>query len=70
MVHASFEQLGLTRIFSTCDIDNKASARVLEKAGLTRVARLERHKQAHGRWWTSFFYEVRRESMLASSPKT
>ena len=58
MVRAGFEQLGLMRIFSTCDVDNAASARVLDKAGLTRVARLERHHCALGKWWTSFVYEV------------
>ena len=70
MVRAGFEQLDLTRMFSTCDVANAASARVLEKAGLKRVTRLDRHKYAFGKWWTSFLYEVRRESVLASSPKT
>ena len=50
MVHVGFEQLGLSRIFSTCDVDNDASARVLEKAGLTRVRLMDRHRCALGRW--------------------
>jgi RimJ/RimL family protein N-acetyltransferase len=58
MVRAGFGELGLTRIFSTCDVANGASARVLEKAGLTRVATLDRHRYALGKWWTSFLYEV------------
>jgi RimJ/RimL family protein N-acetyltransferase len=62
MLRAGFDQLGLARIFSTCDIANAASARVLEKAGLTRVATLERHKYALGRWWTSYLYEICTES--------
>jgi ribosomal-protein-alanine N-acetyltransferase len=61
LVRAGFEQLGLIRIFSTCDVANGASARVLEKAGLQREAVLEQHKYARGRWWTSFLYAVRRE---------
>ena len=40
MVRAGFEQLGLTRIVSTCDVANSASVRVLEKAGLKRTATL------------------------------
>jgi RimJ/RimL family protein N-acetyltransferase len=60
MVRAGFDELGLSRIFSTCDIGNAASARVLEKAGLTRVATLDRHQFALGTWWTSYLYEVRR----------
>jgi RimJ/RimL family protein N-acetyltransferase len=58
MVRAGFEELGLTRIFATCDVANGASARVLEKAGLARVATLDRHRYARGKWWTSFRYEI------------
>jgi RimJ/RimL family protein N-acetyltransferase len=58
-VRAGFEQLHLTRIVSTGDVANAASARVLEKSGMQRVATLDRHKYAFGRWWTSFLYEVR-----------
>ena len=61
LVCVGFEQLGLNRIFSTCDVANAASARVLEKAGLQREATLEQHKYARGQWWTSFLYAVRRE---------
>jgi RimJ/RimL family protein N-acetyltransferase len=64
LVHAGFEQLGLTRIFATCDVANHASARVLEKAGLQREATLEQHKYARGKWWTSFLYAIRREDLL------
>jgi len=35
-VRAGFEQLGVARIFATCDVANRASARALEKAGLRR----------------------------------
>jgi ribosomal-protein-alanine N-acetyltransferase len=58
MVRAGFEHLHLSRIFSTCDVANAASARVLEKAGLTRVATLDRHQFALGKWWASHLYEV------------
>ena len=61
MVRAGFDALGLSRIFSTCDVGNAASARVLEKAGLTRVATLDRHQYALGKWWTSYLYEVVRD---------
>ena len=63
LVRAGFEQLGLNRIFSTCDVANAASAHVLEKAGLHREAMLEQHKYARDQWWTSFLYEVRCESV-------
>ena len=59
MIRAGFEQLQLKRIVSTCDVANAASARVLEKAGLVRLAKLDRHKYALGKWWTSWLYEIR-----------
>jgi [ribosomal protein S5]-alanine N-acetyltransferase len=68
MVRAGFEELGLTRIFSTCDIGNGASAHVLEKAGLTRVTTLHRHRYALGKWWTSYLYELRRDSPAPRRP--
>jgi hypothetical protein len=52
---------GLNRIFSTCDVANGASARVLEKASLQREATLQQHKYARGQRWTSFLYAIRRE---------
>jgi RimJ/RimL family protein N-acetyltransferase len=61
LIRTGFEQLGLNRIFSTCDVANGASARVLEKAGLQREATLQQHKYARGQWWTSFLYAIRRE---------
>jgi [ribosomal protein S5]-alanine N-acetyltransferase len=65
LVRAGFEELGVARVFATCDVDNHASARVLEHAGLTREARLDRHKFARDRWWTSFLYSLRRDDWLA-----
>jgi ribosomal-protein-alanine N-acetyltransferase len=67
LVRAGFEQLGVERIFATCDVANHASARVLEHAGLRREALLERHKFARDTWWTSFLYAVRREEWLESA---
>ena len=65
MVRVGFEQLGIRRIFSTCDAANVASARVLEKAGLRREATLENHKFAKGQWWTSLLYGVSLEEWHA-----
>ena len=67
LVRAGFDQLGVARIFATCDVANRASARVLEKAGLRREATLNRHKHAKDRWWTSFLYAVRRAEWIDSN---
>jgi ribosomal-protein-alanine N-acetyltransferase len=58
LVTAGFTHLGLRRIVATCDPENVASAHVLEKAGLRRVAYLPRHQQAKGRWWDALLYEL------------
>jgi RimJ/RimL family protein N-acetyltransferase/ubiquinone/menaquinone biosynthesis C-methylase UbiE len=58
MVAAGFDQLGLHRIFATCDVNHTASARVLEKAGLRRDGVLRGHTFASGRWWDSYLYAV------------
>lgn len=60
LVRAGFEQLGVGRIFATCDVDNVGSMRILEKAGLRREALLEKHKEAKGRWWDSYLYAITR----------
>lgn len=60
MVRLGFQDRRLRRIFSTCDVENVASARVLEKSGLRRESTLREHKYAKGRWWTSFLYSIDR----------
>jgi len=64
LVRAGFDELGVKRIFATCDVANHASARVLEKAGLRREATLDRHKFAKEMWCTSFLYAITFEQWL------
>lgn len=60
LVQAGFASLGLTRIIATCDPENAASARVLERAGLHRTRLVERHRFAKQRWWTSWEWALER----------
>lgn len=53
LITAGFEEMGLARIFSTCDFQNHRSRRVLEKAGLRFERELLGHKLAKGRSWDS-----------------
>lgn len=53
-----FEELGLHRIFATCDTENVASARVLQKIGMVREGRLREHQQIRGRWRDSHLYAI------------
>jgi RimJ/RimL family protein N-acetyltransferase len=60
MVDTGFAQLHLERIFATCVIDHGASAHALEKVGLRRSAVLQQYKEAKGRWWDMYLYEITR----------
>jgi [ribosomal protein S5]-alanine N-acetyltransferase len=70
LVEAGFEHLGLARIFAICDIKHTASARVLEKAGLTRKAVLEQYREAKGRWWDMYLYDLKRSDWVQPIPQT
>ena len=53
-----FEELGLHRIFATCDPLNIASSRVLEKIGMRCEGHLREHKWQKGRWRDSLMYAI------------
>jgi [ribosomal protein S5]-alanine N-acetyltransferase len=67
MVDAGFVQLRLERIFATCAVEHRVSARVLEKAGLRRRTVLHRYKEAKGRWWDMGLYELTRADWQAAT---
>jgi RimJ/RimL family protein N-acetyltransferase len=56
LVERGFSDLGVGRIFATCDRENEASRGVLMKAGLQFESVIERHKYAKDRWWDSELY--------------
>ena len=56
LVERGFERVGLHRIEATCDVENVASARVLEKAGLRLEGRLRERYQIRGEWRDSLLY--------------
>jgi RimJ/RimL family protein N-acetyltransferase len=58
MVAFGFGELGLERISATCDPRNRASARVLEKAGLRLEGHLRHHLWVRGQWRDSLLYAV------------
>jgi RimJ/RimL family protein N-acetyltransferase len=57
---AGFAQLRLDSIVATCEVGHRASAGVLEKAGLKWVRTLQRHREAQGRWWDLELFRVAR----------
>ena len=58
LVERGFLDLGLRRIFATCDAENHASRRVLIKAGLRFESVIKRHEDAKNRWWDSELYAI------------
>lgn len=58
LVPFGFEQLGLHRITATCDVDNAASARVLEKVGMQREGRLRDDVCLRGEWRDHYVYGI------------
>jgi RimJ/RimL family protein N-acetyltransferase len=58
LVAFGFDRLGLHRIFATCDPENVASARVLEKTGMQREGRLRERTWRKGRWLDCVLYAI------------
>ncbi len=58
IVRFGFEQLGLHRIIATCDVENRASARVLEKIGMRREAHFRADSAIRGEWRDSYLYAI------------
>lgn len=58
LLEFGFNQLKLHRIFATCDPENTASARVLEKIDMRREGHFRGHKWAKGKWRNSLLYAI------------
>jgi [ribosomal protein S5]-alanine N-acetyltransferase len=58
VISFGFEDLGLHRIFATCDPANTGSFRVMEKIGMQREGYLREHKLMRGIWRDSLLYSI------------
>lgn len=58
MLAFGFRELGLHRVWAECLAENRGSARVLEKLGLRREARLRDHEWFKDRWWDALIYGI------------
>jgi RimJ/RimL family protein N-acetyltransferase len=70
VVEFGFTSLNLHRIYATCDARNKASARVLEKAGMKREGRLRESAFLRGRWRDSLVYAILENARRPRPPAT
>ena len=68
LVERGFERVGLHRIEATCDVENVASARVLEKAGLRLEGRLRERFQIRGEWRDLLLYAALARDDRLQSP--
>jgi len=59
-----FSQLKLHRIYATCDAENAASARVMDKLGMTYEGRKRQNAFEKGRWRDTVMY-----AMLEDDPR-
>jgi RimJ/RimL family protein N-acetyltransferase len=59
LLRFGFEDLDLHRVWTTCDVDNHASARVLEKIGMQREGTLRHDARLRdGTWRDHFVYGI------------
>ena len=58
LVDFGFGRLALHRIWAACDVDNHASARVLEKLGMRREGHLRQSRRRQGEWRDSYLYAI------------
>ena len=60
-----FNELGLHRIEAGCAVENTASAKVLEKAGMTREGLKRKKLPIRGEWKDNFFYGILEEDFFS-----
>lgn len=59
-----FDILGFEEIHAFCAVQNPASARVLEKIGMTEVERIPNDKQFNGQWVSSQHFKMTKVNYL------
>ena len=69
LVAFGFGHLALHRIWATCDVDNHASARVLEKLGMRREGRPRQSVRRRGEWRDSYLYATLQPEWRDNSPR-
>ena len=67
LVAYGFTQLGVHRVYATCDPENIASRRVLEKAGMILEGRLREDMMIHGRYRDSLMLGILRHEWGSTS---
>jgi RimJ/RimL family protein N-acetyltransferase len=58
VLDAAFRELGLHRVWATCDPRNRPSYRVMEKLGMRREAHFRKDVMEKGEWRDSYLYAI------------
>ncbi|MFO7957248.1 MAG: GNAT family N-acetyltransferase [Candidatus Brocadiia bacterium] len=58
LLQFGFGELGLHRVFATCDVENRASAHVMEKLGMRREGRFREDVRNRGQWRDTYLYAI------------
>jgi [ribosomal protein S5]-alanine N-acetyltransferase len=68
LLQYGFEALHLHRIIATCQPQNVASRRVMEKLGMRREAHFRKCiRRADNRWWDEYFYALLEEEWFEAN---
>lgn len=68
LLRFGFAELGMHRIYAECVADNAAPARVLDKIGMQREARLREKTWFKDRWWDILIYAILEGEWRAAHP--
>jgi [ribosomal protein S5]-alanine N-acetyltransferase len=70
LLEYGFESLGLHRVISTCQPENVASYRVMEKLGMRREAHFRKCLHRGGdTWWDEYFYAMLAEEWFGADKR-
>ncbi len=69
MIRFGFQRMGLNRIEARCMAENTASARVMEKAGMTREGTLREHELIKGAFRDMKRYSILRREFEAATDR-
>jgi RimJ/RimL family protein N-acetyltransferase len=64
-----FEELQIHRVSAICDVENKASARLLERVGMRREAHFIENIWFKGAWGSEYLYAVLEREWKSGLPK-
>jgi RimJ/RimL family protein N-acetyltransferase len=68
LLRQAFESLKCHRVIATCQPENPASWRVMEKLGMRREAHFRRHLlRSEDEWWDEYFYAILADEYVGES---